>query len=127
MKKLLILISILFLLCGCQKMETKLQGKFFADTIDGIIYIELLSDNNCIAYFSGGKEDAGYWLVLDGNEISVIASPELQESSYASVRYRISGHGTIKDANSFSVPATRYRYYRYSSDKEEKTLYFKRR
>lgn len=124
MKKVLFSFTLLslFAFSGCQNYEVSLQGKFYADTMDGIIYLELLSNSNCICYFQGGKEDGGYWHILDNGSISVGVSPETSK-----VEYWIHGEGTITDANSFSVPAIRYRYYSYWTDKEDKTLYFKRR
>ena len=127
MKHALLFLSFIFLLCGCQKMESRLQGKFYCDTVDGMLYVELLNGGNCIAYFNGGEEDAGYWHVLDGNEISIIANVKLRKSSHISVSYWFDGHGTIKDADSFSVPVKRYRYSGFSSEEEMKTLYFNRR
>ncbi len=125
MKRSLILISFILLLCGCQKMETRMQGKFYTDTVDGMLYLELLASDGCVAYFSGAEEDGGYWHILDDDVISVTVSPEIKKSS-SIIQYWISGNGKIIDANTFSVPATRSRY-SWTTDKEEKILYFKRR
>ena len=125
MRRLLIFMSLILLLCGCQKLETRMQGKFYTDTVDGMLYLELLAGDGCVAYFSGGEEDGGYWHVLEDNVISVTVSPEIKKSS-SIVQYWISGRGKIINADSFSVSATRSRY-SWTTDKEEKTLYFKRR
>ena len=107
-------------------MDTKLQGKFYADTIDGMIYLELLSGGNCVAYFQGGEEDGGYWRIQSDGSIHILATPK-KETSKSSVKYWISGDGKVYNKDSFSIPAERHYFYLYSSEDKETTLYFSRR
>lgn len=60
-------------LISCQK-STLSKGLYFADTQDGIIYLELNRGTDCVMFFQDSDyKDNGYYRILK-NEITLIAS-----------------------------------------------------
>lgn len=120
---LIALATITMLLSSCQSLESSMVGSYYCDTVDGMIYLDLLEGGNCIASFQGCEEDGGYWHISDDNSIFVVVAPKKQKSSGWYVTYWIgmsSDNGEIYDNGNFSISASRA----YRGNKEEKSLLF---
>lgn len=109
MKKILILLaSILILANSCEKAGIE-KGTYSASvTGAGMLNIELLSDDNCILYFTGGPERSGYYHI-NGDQIIIIGYANTTESifdrDYESYRFSDDNPGTIYSETSFGIYA----------------------
>ena len=109
MKKILILLaSILILANSCEKAGIE-KGIYSASvTGAGMLNIELLSDEKCILYFSGGPEKSGYYHV-NGDQITIIGYADTAESifdrDYESYKFSSDNPGTIYSKTSFGIYA----------------------
>lgn len=107
MKKILLLIaSILLFATSCEKLGIE-KGKYSASvTGNGMLNIELLSDEKCILYFTGGPETSGYYHI-DGDQITIIGHANTTESisdrDYESYRFSSDNPGTIYSETSFGI------------------------
>lgn len=80
MKKYLILLLTLCFLTSCQKYSLS-KGLYFADTPDGMLYLELQSGHDCIMFFQGeNKEEGSYW--ISNGEINLISHATVKKGSY---------------------------------------------
>lgn len=108
MKKCLISIVVILLsFVSCQK-STLSRGLYFADTKDGMIYLELMSGTDCVMFFQGSNEkDDGYYSISKG-EITLIANAKTKADN-KSVSWWFGGSlGTgIIYGDSFKIQAQR--------------------
>ena len=76
MKRLFVALLITLLsITSCQKYNLS-KGLYFADTKDGIIFLELMGGTDCVMYFQGGNEkEDGYYDISEG-EIELYAHAE---------------------------------------------------
>ena len=108
MKKIVTTLAIILIaLVSCQK-STLSKGLYFADTKDGIIYLELMSGTDCVMFFQGSNEkDDGYYSISKG-EITLMANAKTKVGG-RSVSWWFGGSlGTgIINGDSFKIQAQR--------------------
>lgn len=76
MKRFLIAITALLLTTASCQLNSLPKGMYMADTKDGVLYLQLMSNNECSMQFAGNKsKDGSYW--LSGNEIDLIANAHI--------------------------------------------------
>jgi len=74
------------ILSSCQK-EGLSRGLYYADTEDGVAYLELKSRHDCSMWFNpDNKNDNGFWAVQDGG-INLTASAEIKIGRYTHYWY----------------------------------------
>lgn len=61
------------ILSSCQK-EGLSRGLYYADTEDGVAYLELKSRHDCSMWFNPDNQNDGYWAVQDGGLILIISA-----------------------------------------------------
>ena len=72
MKRFLIALTALLLAATSCQRQSLPKGMYIADTKDGVLYLQLMSNHECSMQFAGNKaEDCSYW--ISGNEIDLIA------------------------------------------------------
>ncbi len=108
MKKLLISLAIVLIsVISCQK-STLSKGLYYADTMDGMIYLELMSGTDCVMFFQGSNDkDDGYYSISKG-EITLMANAKTKVGG-RSVSWWFGGSlGTgIINGDSFKIQAQR--------------------
>ena len=69
----------LLLVTSCQK-DTLSKGLYYADTPDGLLYLELMSGHNCVMFFQGGQKSQCSYFISHG-EIDLIGDAKIQIGS----------------------------------------------
>lgn len=104
-KLLLVLSSILLLASSCQKQLSK--GLYFADTEDGIIYLELMKGKDCIMFFQGEKEESCTYYISDG-QIDLMGHATININGYTNSWWFGGSLGKgIINGDSFKIQAQR--------------------
>ena len=62
---LLLLAAVVLIATSCEQ-ETLVQGVYSAQTTDGVLYVELIDGQNCVAYFQGEKKENGTYYISNG-------------------------------------------------------------
>ena len=105
MRKIVFALITVLALCSCKKQEglELEQGTYVASVSVGeMLNIELLSDEKCILYFTGGPERIGEYH-LNGDKIAIIGSATTTDGM--SLIFSFSNPGTIYSKTSFAVSA----------------------
>ena len=122
MKRILsTIVIILVSLVSCQK-STLSKGLYFADTQDGIIYLELMSGTDCVMFFQGSDDKYEGYYSISKEEITLIANAKTKVNG-KSVSWWFGGSlGTgIINGESFKIQAERM--YSVNSDYYYLTFY----
>lgn len=122
MKRILsTIVIILVSLVSCQK-STLSKGLYFADTQDGIIYLELMSGTDCVMFFQGSHDKYEGYYSISKEEITLIANAKTKVNG-KSVSWWFGGSlGTgIINGESFKIQAERM--YSVNSDYYYLTFY----
>ena len=108
MKRLIAILAIALLsFTSCQKSILS-KGLYYAETKDGMIYLELLSGTDCVMFFQGSSEkNDGYYSISKG-EITLMANAKTKVGG-RSVSWWFGGSlGTgIISGDSFKIQAQR--------------------
>lgn len=98
MKRFFLFVVFVLLLSGCEKNRS--MGLYSAKTPDGVLYLELLDDSDCVMYFKDGKEVEGYYTIAKG-EIDLIAHAACDDGPYTVTWWfgGTLGHGLISSSS----------------------------
>ena len=114
-KRLIVSLAILLLTVVSCQLDSLPKGMYMADTKDGVLYLQLMSNHECSLQFAGGKsKDGSYW--ISGDEIDLIANVHVDVGG-RDVSWWFGGSlgkGTIV-GDTFTIQSQRL----YSSDKVE--------
>ena len=107
MKRLLILGALICLACTSCTKNNITTGLYFADTKDGLLYIELKSGNDCVLFFQGCDKMEGSYKI-SGNEIDLIGHASVKVQNITSSWWfgGSLGKGIISDG-SFRIQSQR--------------------
>lgn len=107
MKRYLIIsIALLLTFTACTK-DTLTRGLYFADTMDGMLYLELQTNEKAVMFFQGGeKEECKYKISKGQIDILGYASTKINGYTHSWWFGGALGKGTIKDG-SFTIKSQR--------------------
>ncbi len=127
MKKFFLLFAAIVLLCcSCGKLGKGIEKGTYSASVTGLgmLNMEIISDSDCILYFTGGPESSGYYHI-DGEEIKIIGhvytTDNWGSSKWDCLRFSSDNPGKVYSSTSFGVDG--------ESQKKDKMLYcsFKKR
>lgn len=128
MKRFYIVVLLISLLsfASCKKEYGGLQlGTYSGSTVDGMVNVELLTDDHCVLYITGGPEKSGYWHVREDGSIylsgTVYTSERITSSKYHLLSFSAYDQGKILSNTSFTV------HYERDYDDEQHPLTLTRR
>lgn len=112
LKRLLGLFLLVLSIVSCQKDKLQ-KGLYYANTVDGMLYVELQKGGDCVLFFQGGEENDGRYDMSKG-KITVLGhtSIKIDNVEYSWWFY---DKGTI-NGDSFKVQvqrtySTKYEYH----------------
>lgn len=108
MRKFFVFLVAILALAGCSKEGTGVSGTWKSSTSDGVLFLELNSGGNGVAYFEGCPSSSAFWST-EGKTIKIIGHAYNKSSKLYNF-----GSGTV-DGGLMRIEATVSKAY--SSDK----------
>ena len=91
MKRFLFLTIVLLCAIGCSKEGAGVSGSWKSSTSDGVLFLELNSGGNGVAYFEGCSSSSAFWST-EGKTIKIIGHAYNKDSKLYNF-----GSGTVND------------------------------